>query len=418
MADLISMAAVFIALFIIFTILGFAGSRFRKADLNHIFEWGLAGRRLGAVLQFFLQGADWYTAYSILAVPSAVFASGAFGFFGVAYQAMVFTFAMVFVPKLWEWSRQKGYITGSDFIKDKFGSTALGIYTAAIGIVALIPYIALQIVGLQAVLATMLVGTASAQVANEIGLIIAFLILAGFTYTSGLRGATLGAVFKDVLVWISLIAVVTATLISIGGFGSAFSSAPANYITLNPSLAAAFTTSMLGVVFSAYLWPHNVNSSLGAQSTRRLRIAFALSILYAIPLALADLLGVAVQKVPDAVNFLNQFPSSTRGLFVIPSLLVSLTPGWFAGIALLGIFVGGLVPAAVMAIAQGNLIARNIAKELKPNLTTKGEADIAKWSSAIFKFVALALVFAIPATYAIQFYLVGAIIILQLFPAK
>jgi len=417
MADIISMAVVFIVLFVVFAILGFGGARFRKADLNQLFEWGLAGRRLGSILQFFLQGADWYTAYSILAVPSAVFALGAYGFFGVAYQAMVFTFAMVFVPKLWEWSRKNGYITGSDFIKDRFGSTALGIYTAAIGIAALIPYIALQIVGLQVILASMLVGTASAQLANEIGLIIAFIILAGFTYTSGLRSATLGAVLKDILVWLSLIAVVVVTLLRIGSFDVAFSSAPPNYVTLNPSLAAAFTTSMLGVVLSAYLWPHNVNSSFGAQSTRKLRIAFALSILYAIPLALADLLGVAVQKVPEAMNFLNQFPASTKGLFVIPSLLVNLTPSWFAGIALLGIFVGGLVPAAVMAIAQGNLIARNIAKEIKPNITQKGEADIAKWASAIFKFVALAFVFAIPATYDIQFYLVGAIIILQLFPA-
>jgi Na+/proline symporter len=201
MADIISMAVVFIVLFVVFAILGFGGARFRKADLNQLFEWGLAGRRLGSILQFFLQGADWYTAYSILAVPSAVFALGAYGFFGVAYQAMVFTFAMVFVPKLWEWSRKNGYITGSDFIKDRFGSTALGIYTAAIGIAALIPYIALQIVGLQVILASMLVGTASAQLANEVGLIIAFIILAGFTYTSGLRGATLGAVLKDILVW-------------------------------------------------------------------------------------------------------------------------------------------------------------------------------------------------------------------------
>jgi SSS family solute:Na+ symporter len=414
---LVQMSSVFIVLFAVFVMLGFYGARFRRGNLDNLGDWALAGRKLGSILTFFLQGADWYTAYSILAIPSAVFVSGAFGFFGVAYQTMVFAFAMIFVPALWTRAKQRGYITASDFVKDRFRSTTLSVFLAIVGIVAVLPYIALQITGLEAVLAAMLLGTISASQVEEVALVIAFLVLAAFTFTSGLRGATLGAIMKDFLVWIALLSIAAVVVPSVGGFSSAFQSLPPKYSSFDPSLAAAFSTSMLGVVVSAYLWPHNVNASLGASSASRLKRGFALAPLYAVPLALADMMGAAVQKVPSAMSFLSNFPASSRGIYVIPSLLITQFPPWFAGLALLGVFIGGLVPAAVMAISQGNLIARNVIKEFKPNLTEKGEADIAKWASAIFKFLALALVFTIPASYALQFYLVGAIVIIQLLPA-
>ncbi|MDG6939272.1 MAG: sodium:solute symporter [Nitrososphaerota archaeon] len=415
--SLIEMTSVFMLLFAVFVFLGFYGSRFRKGNLNDLGDWALAGRKLGSLLTFFLQGADWYTAYSILAIPSSVYLLGAFGFFGVAYQAMVFAFAMIFVPVLWSRAHQKGYITSSDFVKDRFRSTTLSIFLALVGIVALLPYIALQIAGLQAVLASMLLGTLGGAQVEEVALVIAFIVLAAFTFTSGLRGATLGAVMKDILVWIALLSIVAVVVPSVGGMGQAFQSLPSKYSTMNPSLAIAFSTSMLGVVVSAYLWPHNVTASLGASSASKLKRGFALAPLYAVPLALADMMGALVNKVPAAVSFLNNFPPASRGIYVIPSLLITQFPPWFAGLALLGVFIGGLVPAAVMAIAQGNLIARNVVKEFKPSLTAKGEADVAKWASAFFKFAALAFVFAVPAGYALQFYLIGAILVIQLLPA-
>ncbi|MEM3829449.1 MAG: sodium:solute symporter [Conexivisphaerales archaeon] len=408
--------SVFIALFLVFVFLGFYGSRFRRGNMNQLWDWALAGRRLGPYLTFFLLGADWYTAYSILSVPSAVYAGGAFSFFAVTYQAMVFAFAIFFMPLLWIVAREKGYITASDFIKDRFNSKTLSVLVALIGIAALLPYIALQIVGMQAVLASMLVGASSSNV-QDISLIIAFLILAATTYTSGLRGATLGAVYKDVLIWITLLSLVFLVFAHQGGFSGMFSNVQPKYLSFSPSLAAAFSTSMLGTVLSAYLWPHNVNGSLSAQSPHRLRIGMSLAVLYAIPLALADLLGVAVYSSPAALSFLSHFPPSFRGLVVIPALAITYFPSWFVGVALLGIFVGGLVPASVMAISQGNLFARNVVKQFKPNLSDKGEATIAKWTSAVAKFGALALVFTVPATYSIQFFLVGSIFILQILPA-
>ena len=55
---------VFIFFFLLVTVLGFVAARWRRGDLNLIQEWGLAGRRFGTVVTWFLLGGDLYTAYS------------------------------------------------------------------------------------------------------------------------------------------------------------------------------------------------------------------------------------------------------------------------------------------------------------------------------------------------------------------
>src|SRR6266566_3759246 len=337
---------------------------------------------------------------------------------------MTFGVALVFMPRLWTLARKNGYITGSDFVRDKFGSPVLAILIAITGIVALLPYIALQIVGMQAVLAAMLLPVAGSNAATveEISLVIAFIILAAFTFTSGLRGATLTAVYKDILVWLTVIVVIVSALWSIGGFGQAFANVPKlpispNFLTVSSSFVPGYMTLILGSALALYLYPHAVNGVLSAESEHKLRLSTSMLPLYGLGLAFLALFGVLVYSFPSAMTFLSQFPASSRGIYVVPAMILYTLPGWLAGIALLGVFVGGLVPAAIMAIAQANLLTRNIVKEFKKDLTPKGESQIAKWASAIFKFIALGFVFAVPATYAIQLQLLGGVLILQLLPS-
>ena len=94
MVDSTTIIAVFVAFFAVFVFLGFYGSRWRKGDLSQLHEWALAGRRLGATLAFFLLGADIYTAYTFVAVPSSLYAKGALYFFAVPYVAMTFGVAL------------------------------------------------------------------------------------------------------------------------------------------------------------------------------------------------------------------------------------------------------------------------------------------------------------------------------------
>ena len=407
----------FLGLFALFIVLGFYGKYWRRGNLNDIHEWSLAGRKLGTTLVFFLLGADIYTAYTFVAIPSGVFAKGSLYFFAIPYVALAFGVALVTMPRLLALSKEKGYITASDFIKDKFGSKTLAVLVAITGIVSLLPYIALQIVGMQSVLIVMLSGITNSHTVQEISLLVAFVILAAFTYTSGLRGATLTAILKDILIWITVVAVIIVVPLSIGGFGTAFRDVKPSYVTVPNSLVTGYATLVLGSALALYLYPHAINGVLSSESVHKLRRSTALLPLYGIGLAIMALMGILVYAVPPAMNFLSHFPESSRGILVVPSLILYSMPPWFTGIALLGIFIGGMVPAAIMAMSQANLLTRNIIKEIRPNTSASSEIRITKISSTVFKFVALGFVFTIPATYAISLQLLGGILIIQILPA-
>jgi len=409
---------VFIAFFIVFIFLGFYGAFWRKGNLDLLHEWGLAGRRLGTVLVWFLMGADLYTAYTFIAVPSSLYAKGAIYFFAVPYVSLTFAIAMLTMPKLWIVSRNRGYVTAADFVKDRFNSSILAALIALTGVVAELPYIALQIVGMKSVLQMMLLGIGNAALVSEISLIVSFIILAAFTYTSGLRGAALTGVFKDILIWITVISVIVIVPLQYGGFTHAFSvinsaNLSARYTTLPSNLQIAYWSLFLGSALALYLYPHSINGSLSADDKNRLMYSTALLPIYGIGLAIIALFGILVYAVPNALSVVSKY----GGALVVPALITSTMPDWAAGIMLLGIFVGGLVPAAIMAIAASNLLVRNVIKEVNPSITPKGETTLAKWISAVIKFLALAFVFLVPSTYAINLQLLGGILITQTLPA-
>src|ERR1041385_2118559 len=193
--------AVFIALFALVTLMGFFAARWREGDLSQLHEWGLGGRRFGSVIVWFLLGGDLYTAYTFIAVPALMFGAGGPGFFAVPYTIMVYPLMYAVFPRLWSVARAKGYVTAADFVRGRFGSGALALAVALTGIVATMPYIALQLVGIAVVLEGL-------GIHGEWPLIIAFVVLAAYTYSSGLRAPAMIAVVKDLLIYVTVIAAV------------------------------------------------------------------------------------------------------------------------------------------------------------------------------------------------------------------
>ena len=192
--------AVFIFFFLAVTVMGFLAARWRKAEQSaNLDEWGLGGRSFGTWVTWFLLGGDLYTAYTFVAVPAAIYAAGASGFFAVPYTILVYPLIFTFLPRLWSVSHKHGYVTTSDFVRGRFGSKGLSLAVALTGILATMPYIALQLVGIQAVLDVMGIGGGEHTnwFVKDLPLLIAFAVLAAYTYSSGLRAPALIAFVKD-----------------------------------------------------------------------------------------------------------------------------------------------------------------------------------------------------------------------------
>ena len=413
---------VFVALFLFVTWLGFVAARWRKADLNILHEWGLGGRRFGTVVTWFLLGGDLYTAYTFIAVPALVFGKGAMGFFAVPYTILIYPILYIVFPRLWAIAHERGHVTAADFVRDRFGSRTLALAVALTGIVATMPYIALQLVGMEVVIGAL--GFPAGGLLGHLPLIIAFIILAAFTYTSGLRAPALIAVVKDMLIFITMFAAVVIIPAKLGGYGAIFASVPPEKLILAPPSGdnfgaySAYATLALGSALALFLYPHAMTGILSSSSGNVIRRNAALLAAYSFILGLIALLGymaiaAGVDKAPAYAAGFTQYGAN----FAVPALFLASFPSWFVGIAFAAIAIGALVPAAIMSIACANLFTRNLYKEfLHPNCSDADEARMAKIVSLVVKIGAVVFILAIPQAYAIQLQLLGGIWIIQLLP--
>jgi solute:Na+ symporter, SSS family len=414
---------VFVVLFAFITWLGFAAAHWRKGDLDLLHEWGLGGRRFGTLVAWFLIGGDLYTAYTFIALPALAYGAGAVAFFGIPYTILIYPLLFVAFPPLWRVCHKHNYITAADFVRGRFGNRWLALAIALSGIVATMPYIALQLVGLQVVIGAM--GVTGTGFVGDIPLIIAFVILAAFTYTSGLRAPAAIAVVKDVLIYLTAFTAIIVIPIKLGGFGPIFAAVPSAKVLLaapqgnTTGAYGAYATLALGSALALFLYPHSITGILSASSAHAVRRNSAMLPLYSLMLGLLTLIGffaiaAGVDKLPQFAQGFAQFKAN----FAAPAMILWAFPSWFAGIAFAAIGIGALVPAAIMSIAAANLYTRNIHREfIRPTLSDRDEAQIAKWVSLIVKFGALVFVLFLPLQYAIQLQLLGGIWIIQTFPA-
>src|SRR5580704_13369276 len=274
---------VFTFLFGLVTVLGFVASRWRKGDLDQLDEWGLAGRRFGTLVTWFLLGGDLYTAYTFMAVPALVCGAGAIGFFAVPYTVITYPFVFVVMPRLWSVSHRRGYITAADFVRDRFGSPGLALAIAITGIVATMPYIALQLLGIQVVLGAM--GVGGSGFLADLPLIIAFVILAAYTYQSGLRAPALIAVVKDAIIYVTVIAAVVVIPMKLGGYGAVFDAVPPKKLLLAPEQMSAYSALAL------FLYPHSMTGVLSSSGRAVIKRNTAMLPAYSLLLGLIALLG-------------------------------------------------------------------------------------------------------------------------------
>ncbi len=421
---------VLIVFFVAVAVAGFWAARWRRpASMDSLEEWGLGGRSFGTWITWFLLGGDLYTAYTFVAVPAAMFSAGSVtGFFAVPYTIILYPIIFVFMSRLWSVSHRHGYVTPADFVQGRSGSRALTLAVAVTGFLATMPYIALQLVGIQAVLEVAGVGGGGNWVAKDAPIFIAFVVLALYTYTSGLRAPAIIAFVKDILIYIVIIVAVIYLPGKVGGWGHIFDAAQNKMEATNPATGKqvgafipatgqywAYATLALGSAMALFMYPHSITATLSAKSRTTIRKNASILPAYSFMLGLLALLGwVAIAAGTKPIGL----DGKPNPQLVVPQLFEDFFPPWFAGVAFAAIAIGALVPAAIMSIAASNTFTRNIYKAwFRPNATIQQEAKVSKLTSLVVKAFALVFVLALDKTNALNFQLLGGIWIMQTFPS-
>jgi SSS family solute:Na+ symporter len=402
-----------IALFVLVAGMGFGAARWKRAQaLDNLDEWGLGGRNFGSWVTWFLLGGDLYTAYTFVAVPALVFGVGALGFFAVPYTIVLYPVALLAAIRMWSVAHARGYVTPADFVRGRHGSSTLALMVAITGIVATMPYIALQLVGIEAVLKAM-------GIEGHAPLIVAFAVLAAYTYSSGLRAPALIAFVKDGLIYLVVLVAIIAIPIQLGGFDEIFGAAREKFsssdaatdgVLLANAQTIGYSTLAFGSALALFLYPHSMTGVLAARSRDTIKRNMIALPIYSLALGFLALLGY--MAIAKGVK-----PIGTDANTIVPVLFDQAFPSWFAGIAFGAIAIGALVPAAIMSIAAANLFTRNVYKEyLKRDATPAQEATVSKLTSLVVKFGALIVILAIDPQFSIDLQLIGGVLILQTLP--
>jgi SSS family solute:Na+ symporter len=314
------------------------------------------------------------------------------------------------MPVLWKVAHANGYVTAADVVLGTYKSRGLELAVAMTGMVATMPYIALQLIGMGVVIKAM-------GLTGELPIIAAFIILALYTYSSGLRAPALIAFVKDIMIYIVVLVAVVVVPAKLGGYAAVFSAANdaftakggATGLILKPSQMLPYATLALGSALAAFMYPHTLTGIFASKSANTIRKNAILLPAYTLLLGLIALLGYMAHAASIKVTSPND---------VVPMLFKALFPAWFAGFTFSAIAIGALVPAAVMSIGSANLFTRNIWKSyVNPGISHAGEAAVAKIASLVVKVGALAFIIFLPTQYALDLQLLGGLWILQTFPA-
>jgi solute:Na+ symporter, SSS family len=341
----------------------------------------------------------------------------------VPYTIVIYPILFLAFPRIWHVAHKHGYITAADFVRGRYGNRWLALAVTVTGIIATMPYTALQLVGIQVVIGAM--GISGQGWLGDLPLVIAFVILAAFTYSSGLRAPAAIAIVKDVLIYLTAFVAVIAIPYELGGYAKVFAAVPPAKLLLAAPAAGtwgsycAYATLALGSAFALFLYPHSLTGILSASSGHAIRRNAAMLPGYSLMLGLLALvgfmaIGAGVDKMPEYAAGFAEFKNN----FAVPALFLHSFPSWFVGIAFAAIGIGALVPAAIMSIAAASLYTRNIHREfIRPDCSPKEEAQMAKWVSLVVKLGALIFILFVPTQYAIFLQLLGGVWIIQTFPS-
>lgn len=351
----LSIVAVFVAATIAFGL--WSVRRIPQDPVQYI----VGGRSFGTILLWVLLAGEIYTSFTFLGMAGWAYGKGAPAYYIFAYGVVGYIIGYFLLPQIWRVGKERNLLTAPDFFADRYGSRALGIAVAICQFVLLIPYVTLQLSGLEHILQIAGYGAYNATV--SVG--VAFLLVALFVFTTGLRGTAWASVIKDVLV---LGAVIFAGIaIPIAFFGShtalidqvlrrhpGFLTLPAGGAP-NGTVWYVSTVLLTGIGF--YMGPQSFNAVFSARSENTLRRnAVYLPIYAGIVLVLVFFAGLSALLIVPGL----------KGANVDESFLLVVQryyPPWVIGFVAAAGSLAALIPASALLLAAASVFSKNVLGE-------------------------------------------------------
>ncbi|HTX59409.1 MAG TPA: sodium:solute symporter family protein [Verrucomicrobiae bacterium] len=320
-------------------------------------QYLVGGRSFGTILLWVLLAGEIYTSFTFLGAAGWAYGYGAPAFYILAYGTCGYVIGYFLLPAVWRVANERRLLTGPDFFLDRYGSRALAIGIALLQFAALVPYVTLQLSGLQTILRIIGYG----GVDSTLAVTIAFVAIVLFVFTAGLRGTAWASVVKDLLV---LGAVVFAGIV----IPTQFFGSPAamfdqllrthpSMLSLAPGTAPRgtvwFVTTVLMTGIGFYMNPASMNATYSARSENVLRRNAMLLPLYQLVMLLVFMAGFAALLIAPGLH----------GAAVDQSFLLVVQryyPPWVMGVVAAAGALAALVPSSALLLGAAGVFAKNV----------------------------------------------------------
>lgn len=198
----------------------------KRGMAQGVADFFIANRTIGGFVAALTYSATTYSAFMLVGLAGLTYIGGvgAWGFELIYLSGLVLV--AFFGPRFWLAGKKYGYITPSELLGDRYQSKSLQVITAVASILFLIPYSAVQLIGI----GTLMSGMSKGVIPFMAGLVIATFIAIVWAYMGGMRAVawtdSLQALIMIVVSSLSLLFVVYGAF---GGFGGLFETLEAKH---------------------------------------------------------------------------------------------------------------------------------------------------------------------------------------------
>jgi len=403
-----------IALTIIFGIvllgstIGFYAGTRQKMSLE---QWTVGSRGFGTLLMWLLMAGETYTTFSVLGASGWVYSRGGPALYILAYITLSNVVSFFVMPPICEMGRQRGWQTQPDFFRVRYDNKYLAAFVAIIGVVAIVPYLQLQLTGLG-----IIVGVASFDgIARTPAIALAVTLVAGFVFVSGVRAVAWVSILKDFLMVVAAVSVgIGVPYLYFGGIGPMFaaiaSARPQHLVMPGATMDLGhswYVSTVLLTAFGAFMWPHTFGASYTAKSGDTLRRNAIVMPIYTLTLAFIFFTGFAALLV---------VPGLPNGDLALLTMVRKTFPAWMLGVIGAAGALTAMVPAAILLLTASTLFAKNLYRPLlAPRMSDDHVAALAR--TIVLVLSAVSLYFAIHSSATlVSLLLLGYAWVTQVFP--
>jgi len=388
---------------------GLLGIRNIKMDLSHLL---VGGRSLGGLLLWVLMAGENYTSYTFLGAAGWAYGKGICVFYVFASYTITCILSFFVFPPLWRSGRAHGLMTNADYFGQIYKSRWLSVVVGLVGIFSLVPFVALQLAGIQILLHIGSYGRLNSISAAGL----TFFVIVAFILVGGIRGVAFASIFKDAMMVGALVFAGIVLPVHFAGSPLAVINrvllGHPQWMTLSPGASQYglrwFVSTTFLAAFGALMWPHAVGACLSARDENSIRWNAVRLPLYQMLLLLVYFAGFTALLVRPGLT----------GAAVDQSFMLVVQehyPPWLLGTIAGTGCLAALLPAGAQVLAAASLISRNV---VSPVLGAKQEQyrpSATRWFALLVAALAFGL-WAFADTTIIGLVLWGYSIIVQLFP--